>query len=196
MKNSNEIQITSLGWALHSAGCLLVIAIVTAYYMFVTSHMNEEMNQYDLRVSQLEAFNERAPKVRSAYSKSKAELDALEQSVEKANLRLPADLDEKEFIEQFRLMADSLGIVVGDYQLGDPGLFEGHARAALSFQCSGSYASICRLLDGIHHSPRLADVSHLSIETNTNKERYSLKVTFDLYFGGKSNDKSIRGEVL
>ena len=189
-------HIRSLGWALHGAGCLAAFAVVGAYYGFVTLPLNGEMEQDALRVVQLEALNARAPEVRRTYRLKQAELRSLEESVADTLLRLPAKLDEQEFLEQVKLVAQASDIEVVGSQIGLAEQLESYSKAEVTFQCHGSFASICRFLDGISHLPRLTEVARLQIETDKNVERYPVQVTFALYFGSTSHDRSRSGEAL
>lgn len=196
MRNSQDKQVELLGWALHAAGCLTVIAIVGAYFAFVTRPLNAQMDQCDIRVSQLKLLHERGPQVRAAYSQSQEELQSLKESVEETLLRLPENLEDEEFIAQVKSVALATGVEIVGYQMGSTEQLTSYSKAELTFQCNGSFASICRFLDEVDHLPRLTEVSRLEIETDKNLERYPLQVDFVLYFGGSSHDRSMRGGVL
>ncbi|TWU29455.1 type 4a pilus biogenesis protein PilO [Bythopirellula polymerisocia] len=196
MRNYQEKQVASLGWALHVAGVLVVLVFVGAYFALVTRPLNTQLDQSTSRVAQLKEVLKRAPQVRSAYSQSKAELQALKASVEETLLRLPAELDENEFIEQVNSVALASGVKIVGHQSGLTERLESYSKAYVTFQCKGSFASICRFLHGIDHLPRLTEVSQLEIESDKYLERYPIQVNFVLYFGGNSHDRSMRGEVL
>ncbi|QEG34199.1 Pilus assembly protein, PilO [Bythopirellula goksoeyrii] len=196
MRNSQDRQIASLGWALHGAGCLLVVASVGAYIALVTRPLNAQMDQGTFRVEQLKELLDRSPQVRLAYSKNKEEFRSLKESVEETLLRLPKELEEMEFIGQINSVAQTSGIEIVGYQMGPVEQLESYSRAEITFQCSGSFASICMFLDKVDHLPRLTEVSRLEIESEQNLERYPVQVNFVLYFGGTSHDRSMRGEDL
>ena len=73
---------------------------------------------------------------------------------------------------------------------------ESYSQAELTFQCKGSYASICQFLHEIDHLARITEISNLQIESADNFHSYPLQVTFVLYFGGATHDRSMKGEVL
>lgn len=196
MRNPVENSIKTLGWLLHGAGLLCVAGIVAAYGWFVLRPLVEHEQLCQVRIAQLEDLLIQTPKVRQENRAYNAELASLKHSVEETQRRLPPELREHEFVEQVRQVATKAGMEVGDYQMGLITELESYSQAELSFQCKGSYASICQFLHEIDHLARITEISNIQIESADNFHSYPIQVTFVLYFGGTTHDRSMKGEVL
>lgn len=196
MARISDNSIATLGWLLHAAGLMGIATAVVAYVWFVLVPLNQRQQQCELRVAQLEELLAKSPQVRHVYHDFQAELATLKSSVAETQRRLPAELREHEFIEQLRQAATKTGIEFGDYQIGTATELESYSQAELSIQCSGSYGSICRFLDEIDHLARITEISNLQIESGDNFDSYPVQITFVLYFGGATHDRSRKGEVL
>jgi Tfp pilus assembly protein PilO len=196
MRISIEKQILTLGWVLHGVGVIVMGAVLFAYFWFVWQPISQRHQFCDQRIAQLEHLLKRAPQVRTENQTHKTELASLKQSVEETQKRLPKDLREHEFLEQAREIARKAGVEIQNYQMGAVEQLESYSQAQLTFQCLGSFDSICQFLDEIDHLARITDVANLQIETSDNFSRYPLQVTFVLYFGGSTHDRRMRGDVL
>jgi Tfp pilus assembly protein PilO len=196
MRNPVENSIKTLSWLLHITGLLSTAGLVAAYSWFVLKPLVDHEHVCEQRIVQLEALLAKSPKVRQENRAFHAELASLKHSVEETQRRLPPQLCEHEFVEQVRLVATKAGVEVGDYQMGLITELESYSQAELSFQCKGSYASICRFLDEIDHLARITEISNLQIESADNFHSYPIQVTFVLYFGGATHDRSMKGRVL
>jgi Tfp pilus assembly protein PilO len=196
MRSPIEHKITTLGWALHGVGVIVLGALLLSYVCFVWKPISERRQLCEQRITQLEQLLKRSPQVRKENQTHRAELASLKKSVEETQRRLPQELREHEFLEQARAIAGKTGVEMKDYQMGAVEQMESYSRAQLTFQCHGSFASICRFLDEIDHLARITEVASLEIESADNFNRYPLQVTFVLYFGGASHDRSRRGDVL
>jgi Tfp pilus assembly protein PilO len=196
MTRSVENSISTLGWVLHGAGLACVAATLGAYGWFVIRPLVDHEQLCQQRIAQLEHLLDKTPKVRQENRAFRAELASLRHSVEETQRRLPRELGEREFVEEVRQVAARSGIEVGEYQMGLVTELESYSQAELSFQCKGSYASICQFLDEIDHLPRITEISNLQIESADNFHSYPVQVTFVLYFGGATHDRSMKGEVL
>lgn len=196
MRLTIEKQIATLGWALHGAGAILLGIVLLAYFWFVWTPVGQRRELSEQRINQLDQMLKRSPQVRKENEAHRAELASLKSSVEETQRRLPKELREHEFLEQARSIAASTGLELRDYQMGAIEQMESYSKASLTFQCHGSFASICRFLNEIDHLARITEVSSLQIESADNFNHYPLQVTFVLYFGGTSHDRSRRGDVL
>ncbi len=195
MRTSLENQITTLGWLLHGTGVLALVAMLGAYAWCVALPLQESSKAGEQRITQLEAMLAKAPQVRAEHLGYQGELDTLRRSVAETQRRLPQELREDEFLDHVRVAAGKTGVEVGAYQLGAIQKLESYSKAELTFQCQGSFASICRFLDEIDHFARITEISNLQIESTENFAHYPLQVTFVLYFGGSNHDRR-KGEVL
>jgi Tfp pilus assembly protein PilO len=181
---------------LHGAGLLCLTVIVGAYGWLVLKPLVAHEQLCQQRIGQLETLLVSTPKVRQENRAFHAELASLKHTVEQTQRRLPRELREHEFIEQVRLVAGKSGIEVSDYQIGLTTELESYSQTELTFQCKGSYASICQFLDEINHLARITEISNLQIESADNFHSYPIQVSFVLYFGGVTHDRSMKGEVL
>jgi Tfp pilus assembly protein PilO len=196
MQSRIENSINTLRWALHGACLVCVAGLVAAYGWFVFKPLMEKEQVCQLRITQLKELLVKTPRVRQENRAFHAELAALKHTVEETQRRLPRELREHEFVEQVRQVAAKTGIEIDDYQLGLVTELESYSQAEITFQCQGSYASICQFLDEIDHLARITEISNLQIESADNFHSYPVQVTFVLYFGGATHDRSMKGEVL
>lgn len=196
MRGHIESSIKSLGWAMHGVCLICVAGFVAAFSWFVLKPLVEQEQICQQRIAQLEDLLVKSPKVRQENRAFHAELASLKHSVEETQRRLPHELREHEFIEQVRQVATKSGMEVGDYQMGLVTELESYSQAELTFQCKGSFASICQFLHDIDHLARITEIANLQIESADNFHSYPIQVTFVLYFGGVTHDRSMKGEVL
>lgn len=196
MRKLIEKQMTTLGWVLHGVGMLTAALLVGAFFQFGLWPLTENKQLREQRISQLESMLAKASQTQAEHHDRQIELVSLKESVAETQRRLPAELREHEFLDQVRTVASTTGIELGEYHLGDIVELESYCKAELTFQCHGSFASICQFLDEIDHLARITEISNLQLETTENFNRYPLQVTFVLYFGGVTHDRNMRGDVL
>jgi Tfp pilus assembly protein PilO len=196
MLSRSKNSINKLRWAMHVVCFVCVVGFVAAYGWFVFKPLREHEQACQQRIAHLKQLLVQAPKVRQENRAFHAELTSLKHTVEETRRRLPQKIQEHEFIEQVRQVATKLGMEVGDYQLGLVTELQSYSQAEVTFQCKGSYASICQFLDEIDHFARITEISNLQIESGDNFHSYPLQVTFVLYFGGSTHDRSMKGDVL
>jgi Tfp pilus assembly protein PilO len=196
MSGPDEKSIKTLGWFFHGTGLVCVAASLAAYGWFVLKPLTEHEQLCQQRIYQLEEMLAKSPKVRQENRAFNAELASLRHTVEETQRRLPAELRENEFVDQVRQVAAKAGMEMGDHQLGLITALESYSQAELTFNCKGSYASICQFLDEIDHFARITEISSLRIESDDNFRTYPIQVTFVLYFGGATHDRSMKGDVL
>jgi Tfp pilus assembly protein PilO len=195
VRRSIERQVLTLGWMLHGLGAAILALGVFAYLWFVAMPLHARQELSEARITQLHTMLNKSPQIRRQHEKLHDELASLRKSVEETQKRLPRDLNEGEFLEQVRQVAARSGVELGEYQLGSIDELESYAKAQLTFQGHGNYASICRFLDEIDHFARITEVSNLQIESAENFNHYPFQVSFVLYFGGSNHDRSMRGDV-
>ncbi len=196
MRNPIEKQINTLGWALHAVGVLTTVLTVGAFVEFGFMPFAEQQELCDQRIAQLESMLAKASQVQSEHHNRTVELASLKESVVETQRRLPSEMREHEFLDQVRAAASATGVELGEYRLGAIVELASYSKADLTFECHGSFASICQFLNKIDHLARITEISNLQMETTDNFNRYPLQVTFVLYFGGATHDRSMRGEVL
>jgi Tfp pilus assembly protein PilO len=196
MRKPIEKQIATLNWVLHGMGVVAAALLLGGFVQFVLFPLRDNSAACEQRISQLDAMLAQSTKVQADHRNLNAELASLKESVAETQRRLPKELHEHEFLDQVREIASSTGIELGEYQLGIVQELASYSKAELSFQCFGSFASICRFLDKIDHLTRITEISRLQIESTDNFNRYPVEVTFVLYFGGGKHDRNMRGDVL
>lgn len=196
MQSRIESSINTLGWILHGACFVCVVGFVATYGWFVFKPLMDHEQICQHRIAQLKELLAKTPQARQENRAFHAELASLKHTVEETQRRLPHELCQHEFAEQVRHIANKTGMEVGDYQMGLITELESYSQAEMTFQCKGSFASICQFLDEIDHLARLTEISSLQIESSDNFHSYPVQVTFVLYFGGVTHDRSMKGEVL
>lgn len=196
MRNPIEKQINTLGWVLHAVGVLTAVVAVGAFIEFGYLPLAEQQELCDQRIAQLESMLTKASQVQAEHQSRTVELATLKESVVETQRRLPSEMREHEFLDQVRAAASATGVELGEYRLGAIVELASYSKADLTFECHGSFASICQFLNKIDHLARITEISNLQMETADNFNRYPLQVTFVLYFGGATHDRNMRGEVL
>lgn len=109
--------------------------------------------------------------------------------------RVPAELQENEFVEHIRKAAADAGLSVKNHHVAGSKLEEDISSTVIHFRCSGSYASICKFLTETSQFTRITEIANLKMESETNSNAYPFQVSFVLYYGASSNDTE-RGEIL
>lgn len=196
MTLTRDKSLKTLGWLLHGAGLTCVIALLVTYGYLVGGPLADHKELCQQRIAQLEQLLEKAPQVRQENAALRAELASLRKSVAETHSRLPSELRDREFVDEVHQAAVRAGVEVDAYQVGAVTERQSYSQAELTFDCRGSYASICKFLDEIDHFTRITEITNLQIDASDNFRSYPLQVTFVLYFGKSTHDRSIRGDVL
>lgn len=196
MRNPIEKKIATLGRVFHGLGVMTAALVVGAFMQFGVLPLADDQQLCDQRITQLESLLAKTNQVQAEHQNRKVELASLKESVVETQRRLPSEMREHEFLDQVRAAASKTGIELGEYQLGALEELASYSKANLTFECHGSFASICRFLNEIDQLARITEISNLQLGTTDNFNRYPLQVTFVLYFGGATHDRNRRGEVL
>lgn len=196
MINRAEINLNTLRVVIACAGVATLLLAVGLFHRFVISPYVRQCDLDQRRSDQLIELGNRADAVRTKHRQLKAELVTLQKSVEDTLQRLPAASEEYQFVAQVEEVAQANRVEITNSMIGNVERGESLSRAYVTFECIGSFASICRFLDGIDHLTRLTEVARLEIEPGENLQRYPFQATFVLYFTGNSHDRTMRGGIL
>ena len=196
MSITPDRSLSTLGWLLHGVGLTCAIALLVAYGYLVGGPLADHRQLCQQKVTQLEELMKKVPQVRQENAALLAELVSLQQSVDETQRRLPPELREQEFIEEVRRVASQADVEMRNSHVGSITEHQSYSQAELTFECIGSYASICRFLNEIDHFTRITEIANLQIEVGDNFHSYPLQVTFVLYFGKSTHDRHMRGDVL
>jgi len=189
MKPSLPTRPNSTNWLLHIAGLSILSVTAGGYYAFVYNPLVEANEHRSQRITQLERLLSASTEVEQQHEALRQELRTLKHSVETTHRRLPSDLQEGEFISEVQEIANSVGLEIEDYHLGEWEELANYSKAEVSLQCRGSYASICKFLDAIDHLARITEISTLELASHHNFESYPVYVTFVLYYGATAHDR-------
>ena len=138
------------------------------------------------RIAQIRQLSTNGDQVAADHRLLTERLDALQQAVAQARRRMPAEVSADEFVARATGLAEGFGLEVRETQTGMPQHHPTHSTVDVSYQLSGSYASICRYLAAIDQLPQLSKVALLDVERSPNSSAYPLQVTFQLYYQTRS----------
>ena len=189
MHDKNSEHFGMVGWALHGAGLLALVLILGALFGIGYGKCIDQNDAIATRIDNLRMLIDRSATVRSRHDEVRNEFNSLQHSVQSTRKRLSASLDELEFENELERVARETGFQLESSQIGTPTTVANCSQTEVDIVGNGSFASICRFLDGIDQFAKLAKISHLDIESNSDPNHYPVNVTFVLVHGAKSHDR-------
>jgi len=186
----------SVKWIFQFAGVVIVEVVLGKYYLLVFCPISAQRKEHDRRIAEFTEVLKQSGEVQQRHESLRKELAELRSSVKFTHRRLVTNLREEDFLDEVRTIAENLDFELKDYRLGSKESMTKYSKAEISLQCSGSFAGICRFLYEIDQLSRITEISSLELESSTNFGGYPFQVSFVLYFGATSNDRSMKERVL
>ncbi|QDT69040.1 Pilus assembly protein, PilO [Planctomycetes bacterium MalM25] len=170
-------------------GVLYTLAIVCAVVGFALAYtiIHRPLNDWRrgvLRRSDLvRAQLTDGPELRRQHAERKQQLEALLDRVELVNHRIPDEPKEGEFLSDLSRLAEEHGVTIEDFRRGATSTAGTHSMVSVSVKARGGHAGVCRLVDAVSKLPRLAELTELQIESQSDPTAYPVQLTYALYYG-------------
>ncbi len=181
------------GWALHAAGCALVLLVVGASYGFGFAQFASQHEINVIRTGQLNDLLSTAPVVHQQHQVQREKLKKITQQADAMHGRLPSTIRKEEFESTVKKIANEVNLSLENTQWSAPKVTANHSSAEITVNGTGSFASIAKFLKKINQLTRITKVSKLKVESAPDSTRYPFQITFTLVYGVESHDKDERG---
>ena len=170
-----------LSWSLHGLGALIACAIVAAAELVGCRPLDAEVAACARQTAELQEVILDGERLRAKHARLRQELaSAREQSVDLIE-RIPDQPQEADFLAQVSQLADDSGLKIQDYRPGVITPQSSYATMKVDLICTGNYESICTFLDGRAELPRHCTVIGLEIDSASQGELYTVKLSLELY---------------
>ncbi len=183
MSHAEPKELATLGWTLHAAGFCLLLAIAGGYWTIVRRPAVVASRQIEQRIATVSRLLENRGALRREYEQLTEVLDGERQRAAAVRQQIPDDSNEAEFLRQLSNAAARGGVVIDDYTRGTVSKESEFSQLDIHVECTGTFESICRFLEGLESLPRVSEVIALNLTSKGQGDKYPLRVTIRLYFG-------------
>src|ERR1051326_2771770 len=155
-------QLTLLRWSANAIGAAGVIVVLLGAY-HAHRLLGQERSALEDRRNRDLALMASAKQLTAQRDDAVQRLRTLDAQLQELKSRLPSSPNEAEFLAQLSALAERSSVRIKNFRPGQA------AGAGLVQTCdvqlsvAGSFANICRLLDGLHDLPRNLRVNHLAL---------------------------------
>lgn len=188
---SNELAI--LGWMLHAAGLCSLITGAGTYWVVVYQPTAAAKIQVQQRIVAVSQLLKNRDSIRQEYERLTSVLDCDRQRAAAVRQQVPDDPSEAEFLRQLSNAAAQGGVAVDDYNRGMMSEQPEFSQLDVHVDCSGTFKSICRFLEGLEKLPRVSEVVAMEMTSDGQGDQYPLHVTIRLYFGVRQTPAEAAG---
>jgi Tfp pilus assembly protein PilO len=178
-------RLTILGWCLHAAGLVVLVAAACAVYYLAYLPLVQEEQRCVARMAEIDKLLNESGKVRAAHAQFKDSVAKIRDRAEALRQRIPDRPCETEFLEQMNQAADEEGLEIRDYRRGAVTVEDAHSFLEVHVLGAGSYPQICRFLDRLAKLPRISTVEKVTITADSTAKTYPVDLTLRLYFGAQ-----------
>jgi Tfp pilus assembly protein PilO len=183
-------------WMVHAAGAIVALAVAAVFYQGIYTPLRRDVDERTERIAQIQELSTNAVQAAADHRVLTERLDALQQAVRRTKRRMPAEASAEEFVAHAEDLAETFGLEVRETQTAMPQHHPTHSTVAVSYQVSGSYASMCQYLAAIDQLSQLTKVSLLDVERSPDSSAYPLQIEFQLYYQTVPHDKDERRGAL
>ena len=177
----HELQM--LGWMLHGAGVLAVLAGgLFAYFALIRPLRMQEQECLD-RTTQLDSLLQLEPRVRAEHERLKTSLADISTRSAAVRQRIPDKEGVAEFLGTISQIANQEHVKIRETKQGEVARSNNCSRRALHLSLEGDYRGICGFLEGLAKLPRVTSVTKLDLSVGTSPKKYPVEMTVVLYFG-------------
>lgn len=186
----------SLVWTIHIAGVATALAVVLIIWFGVYEPLNEQAVSDEIRIGKLESLIAQPKTWQNVNLLLRDQHSTLSEAVAFANRRSAGGSQDDLFIREADKLAEDLDVEVLDWNLGADRPVERFTESRVRGHFRGSFASIARLLAGIHQMPRITRVVEMTVEKSDKSGEYPVRITFALYSSAEVNDTRVKGRAL
>jgi Tfp pilus assembly protein PilO len=183
-------ELRRFGRLLHYAGLLATVLCAAAGFSFVHAPSIEVIADTSARIVELKLLIQNSQVMREQHRKVSAKLDEVTTRFEDLQGRVPRDADAGEFLKEVTELASAVQFAIKDFTPDKPHDRGGYAEMQVALKGAGSYASICRFMDGLSKLKRLSKVKDLSVTAEGDASEYPMTATLVIYFGLRGKEAS------
>lgn len=180
-------RLARIGWAWHGLGLFVALAGVVLGRLLLLDPIDRMANQCAERVRYLQSRLTEEDHVRAEHQRLKTEVDRARRETAALKQRIPDDPCEAEFLAELARLAGDAGLQIRDYQPGAATARPSYSTLTVDLSGSGTYRSICALLDGLARLPRHCTVRRLEISADKRTAQCDIKLSMELYFNVQAN---------
>jgi Tfp pilus assembly protein PilO len=174
-----------LRWVINGAGCLVLFAgLAVAQFAFFAA-LDAQTDACADRARHLKQLLTRSAEVRAEHHRLTLlnhEADARARAILQ---RIPDEPQEAEFLSQVTQLAQQVSLQIIDYRPAAALESDTCWHLEVQLACRGTYASLCRFLDGLNHLERFTNLARLDVASDGQSTEYAVSMSLVLYFGLK-----------
>lgn len=183
-----------LGRCLHGLGLLAALVTVLLVQFVIFRPIDHRTAACRQRSEKLQALLQQAPKIRREHAQLEKDLALARGQSATLQKRIPDDPREADFLAQVSRLAGEVGLQIRDYRPAAVETKPSYSVMRVDLACQGDYASICNFLGGLCELPRHSTVLHLQIDSDGDRQEYSVKLSLALYFAATGQSGVERGK--
>ena len=166
----------------HLVGLGCLVCVLSGFYFGVFKSIQAGRDSAGMRVEIFKAKLTEASSIRTRYTASQGELERLQESVSEVKQKVPDSPNEGEFLANVSKLASQHEIQIEDFRRLDSQLETDTPHITIFIEGQGSHQGICNFLESIHHLPRIALLTQLTIDPTIDNELYPIQLKYNLYF--------------
>ena len=132
-------RLKMLGWLLHGAGLVPLLAAGFAVYCLVHLPLVRKEKACVARIAVVDGLLDNSEEIRAAHSRFKNSLAKIRHRADAFRQRIPDRPCKTEFLEQMNEAANEEGFEIRDYRRGAVMVKDTHSQLDVHVQCAGSY---------------------------------------------------------
>ena len=192
LTNDPTARLKMLGWLLHGAGLLTLLAGSLAAYRLVYLPLAKKEKACVARIAVLDRLLKNSREIRPEHSRLTQSLAKIRRRADTLRQRIPDRPYEAEFLEQMTQAASDAGLEIRVYRRGAVTVKNSHSQLEIYVSCAGSYPKICGFLDRLARLRRTFTIEKMSVTADPAVETYPVDLTLVLYFGAQQDSKEKR----
>jgi Tfp pilus assembly protein PilO len=184
---SAQKKLTVVVWGTNTMGALVVLAIVVSAFQ-LHGWLGRECASSEARRRDDMAVLARAEQIRADRETAALQLSSLNDQLADIKSRLPPSPKEAEFLSQVSSLAEHSGVRLKNFRPGQTTNAGSVNACEVQLSLVGSFASICKLLNGLAGVPRFLSVARLTLAgPQTAGDACMADLTINLCFAATSD---------
>ena len=125
--------------------------------------LQSQLGELERDIAQRMSMLENHDQLHSESQRLKGQIASVKQTLQSLHAKLPESPEESQFLSQLSECAMDTGMSLSDFRPGGITERPNSKDIDLRLRGTGSYASVCRWLDGLNKLPRIVRISHVAI---------------------------------
>lgn len=162
INRTTQKQLVLVVWGMHAIGVLCVATIAFAAY-HTHGRLARERDSLEARRRDDLSLLARAEQVRIDHEAAVDRIRMLGDTLTDLKNRIPSSPREADFLAQVSVLAGQSGVRLKNFRPGQVTTTASVNTCDIQLSLMGSFANICKLLDGLHRIPRFLSVARLTL---------------------------------